>query len=104
MSKVAVIAKLTAAPGKRDEVVAALSGVADAVNDEPGTEVYALHFDAGDQDVVWFFELYRDNDALSAHAGSAAMKAAGPELGQLLGGPAELHLLQPVRAKGLAID
>jgi quinol monooxygenase YgiN len=50
---------------------------------------------------VWFYELYRDGDALAAHGGSEAMKAMGPPLASLLAGRPELTFLTPVRAKGL---
>ena len=101
MAKVAMVAKMTAAAGKRDELVEALGSLSDAVAEEEGTEIYALHLDAADADVVWFYELYRDGDALAAHGGSEAMKAIGPQLASLLAGRPELIFLTPVRAKGL---
>jgi quinol monooxygenase YgiN len=103
MSKVAVVAKLTAAPGKRDELIDVFKGLFDAVEAEAGTEIYSLHTDTGDADTVWFFEFYRDNDALAAHGGSDAMKALGPKLAGLLGGAPDLRVLAPVVAKGLAL-
>src|SRR5580765_6924220 len=103
MSKVAVLAKLKAQPGKRDELVAAMSPMLDAVKDEPGTEVYALHTDNGDADVIWFYELYVDSDALAAHSGSEAMKAAGGRLAGLVAGRPELFMLTPNAAKGLTV-
>ena len=101
MTKVALVAKMTAAPGKRDELVEAFGALFDAVAGEDGTEVYALHLDAGDEDVVWFYELYRDMESLTAHGTSDAMKAMGAAFGSLLGGAPELSFLTPVRAKGL---
>ena len=64
MSKVAVIAKITALPGLRDEVVAVLSEVVEATTSEPGTLVYAMNVDKADDDVIWFYELYTDEAAL----------------------------------------
>ena len=102
MTKVALVARMTAAPGKRDELVEAFGALYEAVAGEEGTEVYALHLDAGDEDVVWFYELYRDMGALTAHGTSDAMKAMGPQFGSLLAGQPELTFLTPVRAKGLS--
>ena len=103
MSKIAVIAKLTARSGRRDDLVAALAPLSEAVEDEAGTEVYAVHLDTGDADVVWFYELYGDDAALAAHSGSEAMKSAGGALAEVLAGPPEITLLSPVRAKGIAL-
>jgi quinol monooxygenase YgiN len=104
MTKVALVAKMKAASGKRDELVEAFGPLYEAVAGEEGTEIYALHLDATDADVVWFYELYRDGDALAAHGGSEAMKAMGGQFASLLAERPELIFLTPVRAKGLTFD
>ena len=104
MSKIALIAKLTAAEGKRADLVASLEKMFPQVDQEPGTEAYVLHEDASDENVVWFYELYTDNDALSAHGSSDAMKEMMGALGGgLVGAAPEMHLLRPVRAKGVTL-
>ena len=103
MSKIAVLAKLTAQPGKRDEIIAAFEPMMKAVADEPGTELYAFHTANDDPDVVGFYELYSDGDALAKHGGSEAMKAAGGRLAGLVAGRPELIMLTPVSAKGLSV-
>jgi quinol monooxygenase YgiN len=101
MPKVAVIAKITALPGLRDEVAAVLSEVAEATNDEPGTLFYAMNLDKADADVIWFYEVYTDDAALAAHGGSDAMKAAGGKLRDKAAGRPELHIAELVGGKGL---
>ena len=101
MSKVAVIAKITALPGLRDEIVSVLSEVVAATNDEPGTLLYAMNVDKADADVIWFYEVYADDDALAAHGGSEAMKAAGGKLRDKAAGRPELHVVELVGGKGL---
>jgi quinol monooxygenase YgiN len=103
MPKVAMIAKLTAADGKRGELAAVLEKVFPAVEQEDGTEVYALHDDVSDANILWFYELYRDNDALGVHGSSDAMKEVIGGLGGLVGAAPEMFMLQPRRANGLAI-
>ena len=100
-SKVAVVAKLLVQPGKVDEAVAVLSRLVDAANDEAGTEMYVLHTAKDDPEAVWFYELYRDDDALTVHSTSPAGREVFGDLGPLLAGPAELHVLVPVKGKGL---
>lgn len=100
---VALIAKLTAKAGQRQALVDALQPVVDAVADEPGTLGYVLNLDDKDENVVWFYELYSDRDALKSHSTSEAMTAAIPKLGEVLEGGMELHRMTPVAAKGLPV-
>jgi quinol monooxygenase YgiN len=100
-SKVAAIAKLTAAEGQRDALVKVMDQLVDAAEKEAGTELYVLNLDAKNPDVIWFYELYTDNDALSAHSGSDTMKAIGSQLGGLIAGAPELNFLTPHRAAGV---
>ena len=101
MGQVSLIAKMTAKEGRRDELVDVLRTVVDAVHQEEGTLVYALNVSSTSPDEVWFYELYRDSDALMAHGGSEAMKRAGGPMSELLAGKAELYFLEPVTGKGL---
>jgi quinol monooxygenase YgiN len=101
MATLAVIAKITALPGKRDEIVEVLRDVVSATDSEPGTLVYSMNVDKGDENVIWFYELYADEAALAAHGGSEAMKAAGGRLRDKAAGRPELIMLDLVQAKGL---
>ena len=104
MPKTAMIAKLTAAEGKREELIAVLEKIFPHVENEPGTEAYVLHEDSADDNVIWFYELYADNDALAAHSSSDGMKEMMSGLGGgLLGGAPEMYMLTPRRAKGVTI-
>lgn len=102
MSNVAVIAKITCQEGKRDDAVALFTDFIEYVKaSEPGTLIYALNTDAKDANVVWFYELYADADALKAHGSSDAMKAMGGKLAACLAGRPEVTVVNPVAAKGL---
>jgi len=102
MTQTSVFVKLTAKPGRRDDVVAALETMLPTVEGEEGTLVYSFHHDATNEDVVWVFELYTDGDALGVHAGSPAMAELIGSFGDLLGAPAEMILATPTaRGKGL---
>ena len=104
MPKVAVVAKLVAKPERRTEMVEALRGLVGAARGEPGTEVYVLHESAGDDETVWVYELYADQDALGTHSSSDAMKAVGGRLADLLAAPPEITLTRPIEAKGVSLD
>lgn len=100
---VALIAKLTAQPGRRDELVEALRPLLDAVEGEEGTLTYVCNLDDREDDVVWFYELYADGDALKAHSTSEAMTSAIPKLGEVLAGGMELHRLTPIAGKNVPV-
>jgi quinol monooxygenase YgiN len=101
MSKVAMIAKITTQPGKRDEAVGVLQKLVDAAGDEPGTITYVLHTEPANPEAIWFYELYQDADALKAHSSSSAMGEVFGPLGPLLDGAPELISLVPQVGKNL---
>ena len=101
MSKVTVWAKLPLQPGKKDEAVALIQEALDAVESEPGTLLYILHGDPNDDNVLYFYDLYSDNDALASHGGSAWFKAYSAKLGAVLAGRPEIKILAPIGGKGL---
>ena len=104
MAKPALIAKITAQDGKRDELATVFGRVLDSVRaNEPGTEVYVIHDDVKDPNVIWFYELYTDDAALGMHGTSDIMKEVGKELGGLMAGRPELIRLMPRAGKGLAL-
>ncbi len=101
MSKVALIAKLPAAPGKRDQLAAALAPLIEAVEAESGCRMYVLHDDAKDENLLWFYELYDDQAALDAHMNGEMFKSIGGQIGGFLGGAPELIMVTPRAGKGL---
>lgn len=99
MSKVSVVATITAKAGRGDEVIAAFEGAKDAVQAEAGTLVYALHRNQANPDVFYVTELYEDQAALDAHMAGPAM-AALAGIGDAIEG-ADLQFAVPVAvAKG----
>ena len=103
MSKTSIIAKLTAADGKADELEAAVAALITVADEEPGLEVYSCHAAKDEPGVYYFFEVYADDDALKAHGRGDAMKSAMATVGNLLTGRPEVIMMAPVGAKGLDI-
>ena len=101
MSKISLIAKLTAAEGKAQELETALRGVIDAAEEEAGLEVYSAHRAVDEPGVYYFFELYRDQEAKDVHGKGERMRAAMGAFGGLLAGRPEITMMTPVAAKGL---
>jgi quinol monooxygenase YgiN len=103
MPRIAIIAQLRSQPGKRAALMDALAPLHDAVKSEPGTEVFAMHASQAEPDVVVFYEVYRDKDALTAHQKNPALAAIGPAMAGLIAGAPEISHFHPVRAKGIEI-
>ena len=58
-ANLAVVAKLTAVPGGRDELADRIESAFPEFEQESGTLVYVVAEDAADADVLWLFEYYR---------------------------------------------
>ena len=96
-----MIAKFTCIDGKRDDLYAGLAPMMDHVGSEEGTLLYQLLEDPKDANVAYMYELYADDDALSAHSSSDMMKQIMNTFSGILAGRPELTRLTPVSGKGL---
>ena len=104
MTQVAVVAKLTAAEGKADDLAKVIVDLVTQVrDDEPGTLVYTAAQDAGNPEVFWFYEYYGSPDAAAAHSAGDALSTAANRMRGLLAAPPDVHLLTPVAGKGLPV-
>jgi quinol monooxygenase YgiN len=92
---VVVVATMTAKPDSVDTVREACKRAIDAVHQEPGCELYALH--EGDRTFV-FVEQWADEDALKTHSTAPAVATMFGEIGEHLDGAPDIKLLQPVVA------
>ena len=101
MTKPALVVKMTALDGKRDEMIAAFENFLPTVQDEPGTELYAIVADDTNADVLWVFEVYSDKEALDAHSKSSGMQEFFGMVGGLIGAPPEMHAATLQVAKGV---
>lgn len=103
MSKISLIAKLTAVDGKAEELEAAMRGVIEAAAEEEGLEVYSAHRADDAPGVYYFFEVYRDQEAKDVHGRGDRMRTAMGAFAGLLAGRPELTVMTPVAAKGLDV-
>ena len=100
MSKIAVVGKLKANEGQRDALAEALRAALRTADGEPGTIYYILHEDPADEQALWFYEMYADQDALDEHRSSDGYKALGPAIRPFLAARPELTFLKPIGGKG----
>ena len=99
MGRIAVVAKLVAAEGKREELQARLTEHFERVQDEEGTMVFSWQVDFRNPDAFWAYEVYASREALAVHAEWAA--GAVEEMADLLASAPEVSFCRPLMAKGL---
>jgi quinol monooxygenase YgiN len=90
------ILQMRALPGRRAELLRLLTNYSHTLEGEPGTTMFAVALDPGDDDAVWMWEEFEDSDAVSAHFRHDFFRALQLELIDLLVEPAAARPLTPV--------
>ena len=62
-------------PGALEKSLERMQRMVAETRAEPGCLAYTLSFDIGEPDILRIFEMYRDEDALTAHGESAHLAA-----------------------------
>ena len=81
--RVGLFVRLVCKPGGRTAALDAMNRYMDALANEPGTEAFIVAVDPNEDDILWLYEWFRDNDALDERAvppddGRASDRALGP--------------------------
>lgn len=102
MSRRASVARVTAKPGSFDALLMETRRFLAQIDAEQGTELFAVNIARDMPNTLWFYEIYRDEDAFEAHVSSDAMRAYAAVLDSLAESEIEVHSLEPdtVRASG----
>lgn len=87
MPRTIIFTRLTALPGKLDELRAVLAELAAATRSEPGCEVFVVHPARDDADTMLGYEVFADDAALAAHRATKAVAHARGRLDELLAEP-----------------
>jgi quinol monooxygenase YgiN len=100
MSRIGLITRITAAEGKRDELLAALQLVLDEVHKEPGTLVYTFNVDQQNPSLVWTYQMFESAEAFEDHRNNGPRRAALEKAVPLIAGNPELIRIEPFAGKG----
>ena len=74
MSKLAIVATIQVAPGRREEYLKFLAAHASrCLKNEPGTLMFEVLLPHGQQDTVMLYEVYASKEAFDAHWNGASM-------------------------------
>jgi quinol monooxygenase YgiN len=79
-----VIALMKAAPGKREELRAALEALIEPTSQEKGYVNYDLHQGVEDPDRFFFYENWESGEDLDAHLAAPHLKAFAAPIPELL--------------------
>ena len=96
---VVIFAKLTAQPGKRDELARRLDAIRVEAESEPGTLVFTVHTARDNDDGVLCYEVYRDEAAMAEHREGNALLTLMDVIGDLIAGAPDITYVRPVGAK-----
>ena len=92
-----LLVRLASAPGRRAALLDVLNRYTDGLSEEPGTEVFIVHLDPDDADIVWLYEVFRDEEAQTAHRSAEGFAQLMTDLPDLLSGPPGILRLDPLR-------
>lgn len=93
----ALLVRLTAQNGQRAALLDLLNTYADGISEEPGTEMYMVSVDPDDENLVWLYEIFFDEDAEIAHRQSQGFAELMLKLPQFLDGSPGILRMQPLR-------
>jgi quinol monooxygenase YgiN len=87
---VVIFTRLTAKPGRREELLAVLNELGAATNAEPGCQRFVVHPARDEPDLVLGYEVFDDDNAVVAHRATDAVRVAQERLPDLLAVPPEI--------------
>jgi quinol monooxygenase YgiN len=92
-----LLVRLTAATGRRLELLDVINTYADGLREEPGTELFMVSLDPDDENLVWMYELFRDEGAENAHRAASGFAEMLGGVTDLLDGPPAVLRMEPIR-------
>jgi quinol monooxygenase YgiN len=93
----AMLVRLTCQSGRRPELLEILNTYVDGLAEEPGTELFVVSVDPDDADLVWMYEMFRDDDATVAHRSATGFAQMVQAMPPLLASPPAILRMEPLR-------
>ena len=92
-----LLVRLTVNEGQRPALLDMLNTYADGLAEEPGTEIFVVSLDSDDANIVWLYEMFRDEEAAEAHRASAGFAVMMSQMPGLLAAPPAVLSMEPLR-------
>mgnify|MGYP003832141141 FL=1 len=94
-----MLVRIPTLPGMRAAALDALNRYIDDLDQEPGTEAFLVCVDPADDDVVWLYEWFRDENALEQHRSAPLFHRLMTELPGLVGENPGIMRIDPLRLR-----
>ncbi len=95
--RMGMLVRLQAQPGQRAALLDVVNRYTDGLSEEPGTEVFIVHLDPDDADIVWLYEIFRDENAQTEHRAAEGFATLMTEMPELLAAPPGVLRMDPLR-------
>ena len=95
--RTASLIRLTCKPGLRPAMLDVLNNYLDRLGEEPGTEILTISIDPENDDLVWMYEVFANEDAQRDHMQAPALGEMLPQMQELLDGPPAVLRMMPLR-------
>ena len=92
-----LLVRLTCDAGRRPAMLEMLNTYTDGLHEEPGTEMFVVSLDPDDENIVWLYEIFKDEEAENAHRSSEGFARLMSQMPELLGAPPALLRMDPLR-------
>ncbi|MBI1351838.1 MAG: hypothetical protein GC156_12050 [Actinomycetales bacterium] len=92
-----MLVRLTCKEGMRPSMLEILNTYADGLEEEPGTEMFVVSLDPDDVNLVWLFEVFKDDEAEEAHRASQGFAQMMGTMPEFLEGPPAVLRMEPLR-------
>lgn len=92
-----LLVRIVAKSGMRPAVLELLNTYTDGLGEEPGTEMFVVSLDPENEDTVWLYEMFRDEDAMEEHRASDGFHTLMASMPAYLDGPPAVLRMDPLR-------
>jgi (4S)-4-hydroxy-5-phosphonooxypentane-2,3-dione isomerase len=97
--RIGILVRIPIVAGLRAAALDVVNRYVDDLDQEPGTEAFLVCVDPSDQDVVWLYEWFRDEESLQAHREAPLFHRLMAELPDLVTDGPGIMRLDPLRLR-----
>ena len=97
--RIGILVRIPTVAGMRAAALDVVNRYVDDLDEEPGTEAFLVCIDPDDDDVVWLYEWFHDEESLQAHREAPLFARLMDEMPDLVADGPGLMRLDPLRLR-----